>query len=324
MTVDQTLLVAVSVVFVLVTGANDGSALLSVGLPMTGLRTFTATVILVLLTMLVPLTLGTTVATTFTHRLVGFTGSDAEAMMAIAVLSCLVVVIVLTFAGLPTSLTLAVIGGVVGVGLGAGEAVDWPVVTTVLAIGVAAPVAGAIIAYLIAALYRLVPPHRLMSRTVVGLHRVAFTVQCVAYSLNDGQKMLAVLAVAFGATTAGQVEAQPQLLAIMGGGFAVGTLLGLPRVGMKLSNGLFAVRAPHTVAAELASGAAVLGSAAVGAPVSMTQSLTGGLLGAGVRDGSARVRWKAVVRMGMAWAITLPTTAAAGLIGGLILHEVRS
>lgn len=323
MDVDQVVLMVAAVVFALVTGANDGGSLLAMGLPVTGLRVGTAMAILVTLVVAVPPLLGTTVATTFTERLVGFEEGDARILMSIAVIASMLVVVALTWIGLPTSLTLAVIGGVVGVGLGSHTGVEWPMVTRVLLIGAAAPVVGALAAYLVSALYRVAPPHRMMAGTMILLHRVAFTLQCVAYSLNDAQKMLAMLAVAFGATGASGVAPEPALLAIMGAGFALGTILGLPRVGPKLSNGLYAVRGTHTVAAELASGGAVLASAAAGAPVSMTQSVTGALLGVGVGTGPARVRWPVVVRMAGAWVITLPVSAGLAWAACVVVEGVR-
>ncbi|HVL99017.1 MAG TPA: inorganic phosphate transporter, partial [Egibacteraceae bacterium] len=52
------------------------------------------------------------------------------------------------------------------------------------------------------------------------------------------------------------------------------------------------------------------GSAAVGAPVSMTQSVAAALVGAGMSYGHRRVRWRAVGRLGLAWLLTLPASAA--------------
>lgn len=322
MAVEQTVLIVVAVCFAVVTGANDGSSVLSAGLSLTSLRTATATVILVCLVVLVPALLGTKVATTFTERLVDFDGGDGARLMMVAVVAAVLVVAALARIGLPTSLTLAVIGGIVGAGLGAGVVVAWSTVGTVLLVGLAAPMVGGLLAYGISALFRLLPPNRGLSAAMDQLHRFAFAVQCLAYSLNDAQKMLAVLAIAFGAGVVGPVDAAPGLLAIMGVCFAVGTLLGLPRIGMKLSNGLYAVRAPHTVAAELAAGASVLASAAIGIPVSMTQALTGGLVGAGVGTGPARVRWKTAMRLGAAWVVTLPCSVALALIGAFALEEV--
>jgi len=323
-TVEHMILVAVAICFVVVTGANDGSAVLSTGISLSTLRTTTSAVILVGLVVIVPVVLGTKVAVTFTERLVNFERENAALLMSIAVISAVMVVGLLTLLGLPTSLTLAVIGGIVGVGLGAGLAVSWSMVVLVLAVGLAAPILGAALAYLVLGVLRLVPPARQLPGVMQMAHRIMFTVQCIAYSLNDAQKMLAVLAIAFGIGLGGPFDLDPLLLAVMGGGFALGMVVGLPSVGMKLSRGLYTVRMTQTVAAEFAAATAVLASAFVGVPVSMTQSLSGGLVGAGVGSGSARVRWKVAMGLSAAWIVTLPASLTLGLVGALLLNVVRT
>jgi inorganic phosphate transporter, PiT family len=63
----------------------------------------------------------------------------------------------------------------------------------------------------------------------------------------------------------------------------------------------------------------VLGTGAVGAPVSMTQAVAGGLVGAGGTRGWSRVRWRAAAQLGVAWVLTLPTAfGAAALTTGLL------
>ena len=103
--------------------------------------------------------------------------------------------------------------------------------------------------------------------------------------------------------------------------FAVGVALGLPRVARGLGNGVLAVRPFHAVAAELAAASAVLGTAAIGIPVSMTQSVAGGLVGVGVSQGYRRVRWLEAARIGAAWLITLP---ASVLLAATIAYLARS
>ncbi|HEX4813780.1 MAG TPA: inorganic phosphate transporter, partial [Nonomuraea sp.] len=98
------------------------------------------------------------------------------------------------------------------------------------------------------------------------------------------------------------------------------TLYGLPKAGRTLSRELIASRPTHGVAAELAAGVAVIGCAAVGMPVSMTQAIAGGLIGAGVARGLGRVRWYATVKIGAAWLLTLP---ASGLLGAGLAFVVK-
>jgi len=301
--------------FAVLTGVNDGGALLSTGLKVPGLPVRAAIAILVASVALWPLLLGAKVAGTLTHRLVAFTGPHAQPALAIGVLSTLALVLTLTWRGLPTSLMLPLVGGLTGSGLGFGLPIGYGYLALVLAVGLAAPFVGAIIAYALARLASRLPARPALAGGLARAHRLAFGLQCLAYAGNDGQKMLAVLAIA-GAGSVGAQWIVPITLT-----FAVGVALGLPRVARGLGNGVLAVRPFHAVAAELAAASAVLGTAAIGIPVSMTQSVAGGLVGVGVSQGYRRVRWLEAARIGAAWLITLP---ASVLLAATIAYLARS
>ena len=107
---------------------------------------------------------------------------------------------------------------------------------------------------------------------------------------------------------------------VIAAAFALGATLGLPRVVRTVGNGILNVRPTHAVTAEMSAALAVLGSSALGAPVSMTQAVSGGLLGAGVRESYRRIRWKVVRNLVAAWLITLPASAALGALAGIVLR----
>ncbi|MBF8188111.1 inorganic phosphate transporter [Nonomuraea sp. K274] len=293
---ETVVLIAVACVFAVVSGINDGGALLATGLKLPTVRPATGLLSLVVLVAVMPLVTHQ-VALTFVDRLATFHEPGGKIAMTIAVISALTVVTVLSAKGRPTSLTLAIVGALTGAGLGWGLPVSLTSVALVLAFGVAAPIAGGLLAWLlIQALVAVATARRLPQ-----LHRVGFLLQTVAYAANDGQKMLAVFMVAFGFS--GAPPAYTTLAAVL---FGLGTMYGLPKAGRALGREIIVSRPAHGVAAELAAGAAVLGSAAVGMPVSMTQSIAGGLIGARVSQGSAGVRWYAAAKIVTAWLLTLP------------------
>ncbi|GAA3243080.1 inorganic phosphate transporter [Actinocorallia longicatena] len=285
-------MLTVAIVFALVTGANDGGALLTNGLKLAVPRVWVLLTTLTVCVVAVPAFLTTAVASTFTDRLVSFA---SPVPVAVGVCSALAVVLVLTRAGRPTSLTLATVGGLTGAGIGAGLPVSYGWVGYVLAVGLAAPLAGGLLA---------APVVRMLNLDGLrGAHVLGFLGQCLAYAANDGQKMLAVFLI-----TAGSHLWVTPLIGLL---FAIGALYGLPRTGALLGGRLLAVRPVHAVAAEVSSAGAVLGSAALGAPVSMTQSMAGGLIGAG---GAGRVRWEAASRLVLAWMLTLPGAVALAAV----------
>lgn len=302
-------LLGVAVTFAVVTGANDGGAMLSAGLKVPSLPTSVAVAVLAGFVALVPLLISAQVATTLTSRLVTSRGGSLALMLGVA--ASVIVVAVLTSRSLPTSLTLAVIGGLTGAALGYGLPVAWGVVGTVLLVGLAAPLVGALLARVLYRVAHRVPQGGAGRNTILHSHRFAFGLQCLAYALNDGQKVLAVFAIALGV---GAAVAPGWLVAVIAVLFALGSMFGLPKMARSLNNGVLATRPFHAVSAQLAGTFAVLGSAAVGIPVSMTQAVAGGLIGVGSSEGHGRIRWNAARRMLLAWVITLP--ACVGVAAG--------
>lgn len=311
--------VLLAAAFAVVTGLNDGGSLLSTGLKVPSVKALNAVLLLAVSMVVVPL-VTTAVAEGFALKLVAFRGPDATLAVATAVVSSTVLVLALTRRGLPTSLTLALVGGLTGSGVGFGLEVSWPAVTKVLLVGACAPLVGCVLAYWFSRMMRFAPSAPPLNGAVYRMHRIAFGLQSVAYASNDGQKILAIWA-ALGIGTLTGVP-HPAILAGICGAFTVGVVLGLPRVARGLSNGVLLVRPAHAVSAEFASAAAVLGSAAIGVPVSMTQAIAGGLIGTGLSHGRSRIRWNEVSRIGFAWVITLPSSCLLAAVTALLLRRL--
>ncbi|MEV1174080.1 inorganic phosphate transporter [Nonomuraea sp. NPDC049784] len=304
--------VALAAVFAVVTGVNDGGALLATGHKLPTVRPCAGIAVMVAMNALVPL-LTHEVARTFTHRLAAFDGPGGARAVVVGVGAALVIVLALNHYGKPTSLTLAIVGGLTGAGLGWGFPVSAGSVALVLAVALVAPFAGALAAPLAS---------RLMAAVTTGAglrrwHWIGFILQCGAYAANDGQKTLAVFTIALGASGA------PLPVTLVAAAlFGIGALCGIRGTGRTLSREIIAARPLHGVAAETGSALTVMGCAAAGMPVSMTQALAGGLVGAGMAQGAGRVRWHAAAKIALAWLITLPSsavlaTAAAWVTRGL-------
>lgn len=314
-----------AVAFVLVTGANDGATLIGLGLRFPDVPGWLTAALLVAVLFAGPYLVGISVARTFTERLVAFGAAGGAAAFLAGVVTALVVVAVLTGRGLPTSLTLALIGGITGAGLGAGLPVSWSWVGVVLAAGAAAPVAGLVLGYLLGVLAARIPATRRMPRLVRAAHLLAYGLQSVAYAANDGQKMIAVAGVALavragGLDAVGEIDVPPPWMAALAGLFFAGALAGLRRVGARLGRGLALTRPPHIVCAEVAASGAVLGSVALGCPVSITQSIAAGVVGVAAREGVRRIRWQQVAGIALAWVVTLPAAMLLATVAGLVLR----
>lgn len=314
------LLLALALCFV--AGANDGSTLIALNLTNKAIGPFASIVLLAAVIALEPFVLGTAVATTVAHGLVSFAGQGGVQDVLIAVLVTLGVIVVLSRAGLPTSLTLALVGSIVGVGLATGRPVSWPTVRSALVVGVAAPMASAFVGWCVARWLGHVPWRAEVRRQTRVLHGGAFVLQAVAYAANDAQKLFAVAALATaGATGTVRVEPASQIaIAVM---FSLGILVGIRRYAGRLADRVMPVRETHAIAAKLGASASVLASAAIGLPVSMTQSATAGLVGAGMSEAITRVRWPRTVPIVGAWLVTLPAATVAAIVVVVAFQTVR-
>jgi inorganic phosphate transporter, PiT family len=316
------LLIVAALAFALVCGANDGAALIALNLNDDFVRPLWALLALSIVVALGPVLLGTEVATTFVHRLVAFEGDTGRSALLAAVLVAVTVVFVLQRQGLPTSLTLALTGAIVGVGLGSGLAIGWGSVLLTLLAGALAPLASGGLAFLAQRSLPLVPRRGGLHVRLAILRLGGFFLQCLAYAANDGQKMVAVLAVATGTVTPRLRLEVPELAAI-GVLFGAGTLGGIRRYGNALGRGIAPARPAQVGIAQLSSAVAVFAGAAIGAPVSMTQSTTAALVGAGASAAYRQVRWGQASRIVVAWVITLPASVAIAALFAAVAGWAR-
>ena len=94
----------------------------------------------------------------------------------------------------------------------------------------------------------------------------------------------------------------------------LGSVAGTATAAGTLGSGIARGGPYEEVAAQLGGSVAVLSSAAVGVPVSMTQAVSGGLVGTGLLRGLRQIRWRVAGQLAVAWMLTLPTAALAGVV----------
>jgi PiT family inorganic phosphate transporter len=117
-------LVVAALAFAVITGANDGASLVGTNLASKAFSPTAAIVLLVVAVIFGPFVLGTAVATTLARGLVGFEGRSGDVALFIAVVVAVGLVYGVGHFGLPTSVTHALTGAIIGVGLGAGQVRD--------------------------------------------------------------------------------------------------------------------------------------------------------------------------------------------------------
>jgi PiT family inorganic phosphate transporter len=310
-------LLAVPCVFGLVAGFNDGGSLLA---SFTSGRVIgpRSAVLLLLVVPLGPLVVGSAVAQTIGVSIVDLPTMGSVAFVGIVGVAVLVVLISWGLRA-PTSMTLALVGAMVGWALGAGVEVRWAGVARVV-VGIPLSVVGGGLLALI--LYRLVrtllggQAHRRML-LLARLQIASAAFQAFAYGANDMAKTVGLVAVARVLSDPGtRISFQDALpLGLAYASFACGAVFGGWRLARRVGFGIYRVRPVAAMAEQLAAGVMVAALAAGGAPVSSTQTINGALVGVGAAVRASAIRWGVVREMVASWFVTLPL---ALLLAGLL------
>jgi inorganic phosphate transporter, PiT family len=314
LTLDAAIPLIAPCLFGLISGFNDGGNLLA---SFTSGRVISPSVAAVLLLVCIagPLVLGTAVAQTIGTNVIDLRG-QGELGYVLIVVSPLTVVLLSWRFGIPTSMTLALVGGMIGWVLASGgrSVVHWAGVARVL-IGMPISVlGGGLLALLVYSVIRRLfgtQAHAALLQ-VARLQLLTAAVQAFAYGANDMEKSVGLIAVGISLTNQHPQVMFSSPLPIIGAFafFYVGALVGGWRVASRIGFGVLKVRPVQALAQQFASGTVVAVLAAAGAPVSMTQTIDGGLVGVGAAQRASSVRWGIVRELLFSWLLTLPLAVA--------------
>ena len=224
-------------------------------------------------------------------------------------------------AGIPSSSSHALLGGLAGAGLMAGVHVDWGLLgTRVLLPMLASPLAGFAGAWLLTAVLLRVFRSARHAAAVRGF-RVAQTVSAsamaVGHGLQDGQKTMGVIVLALAAAGVqpddGSVPLWVRL--VSAAALAAGTAAGGFRIIRTLARRVAPIDPVTGFAAEaVAAGVLYVTAGMLNAPVSSTHAVTAAVLGAGSTRGGRRIRWRSVRWILTAWVATPLATALVGAL----------
>jgi PiT family inorganic phosphate transporter len=224
--------------------------------------------------------------------------------------------------GLPSSSSHALIGGVVGatfVAAGAGAVFGDGILGKVLIPAVIAPVLAFAVGGLgIALCYWIVGRQR--PGPVVRGFRFGQVLSggmlALAHGTNDAQKTMGVITLALVAN--GNISADADVptwvVVSAASAIALGTYTGGWRIIRTMGTRIIKMDPAQGFSAQGAGAAVILASSHFGFPLSTTQVIAGGVMGAGAGKRFSAVRWGVAGDIVVAWLLTLPAAAA---IGGL-------
>jgi inorganic phosphate transporter, PiT family len=250
-------------------------------------------------------------------------GGDGLLLVLAALIGAMTWNLITWYFTIPSSSSHALIGGVVGatiVATASGE-VNWHnLVQTVIVPAVLSPfIAGGVAVIGTYMAYRLI--RRLGQKEARTGYRYgqicSASLVSLAHGTNDAQKTMGVISlalIAHGDISAAHFSVPFWVKLGCALSIALGTASGGWRIINTMGNRITNVESPQGFAAESSSAAVILASSYYGYPLSTTQVVSGGVLGAGLGKPGSVVHWNVIGQMLSAWVLTMP---GAGVLGGV-------
>jgi PiT family inorganic phosphate transporter len=263
---------------------------------------------------------GVAVAKTVGSGIVAPTLID-DAVIFGALMGAIVWNVVTWLAGIPSSSSHALIGGIVGAGVAkAGfDAVIWGGLNkTVLAIA-GSPLTGLFLALLLVLLTSWLFVRATPAFADGTFRRLQF-VSAALYSLghggNDAQKTMGIIAaLLFSHGMTGDKFDIPLWVALSCyGAMGLGTLFGGWRIVHTMGSKITRLTPMQGFCAETAGAITLFGATSLGIPVSTTHTITGAIIGVGASRRASAVRWGVARGIVIAWIITIPASAAIAAV----------
>jgi len=260
---------------------------------------------------------GTAVALTVGKGLVTLELITLSTVLA-ALLGAMTWSLITYYFGIPVSETHGLIGGIMGAALAAGgiQALYWEGLIKVLLAIVISPCLGFLCgAFLMGAIYRLLHTAnaRKMGLLFKNLQRFSAGFMAFSHGRNDAQKPMGILVMILALHYGWESPGIPLWVILTVGlaaglGVAAGGWRIIRTLGMKIAP----LRTEQGFAAETSAASVLQLASALGIPVSTTQVITAGIVGAGVARRVSSVRWNVTFDIVLSWVLTLPATVFLG------------
>ena len=270
--------------------------------------------------------MSTEVAKTISNGIVDDRMVTTEAVFA-GLAAAIIWNLVTWLAGLPSSSSHAIFGGLIGaVVVASGIAGVHPgvIVSKILLPALIAPlVAGLASTLATRAAYRITDHTAKHSANVFRQgQRISASMVALAHGTSDGQKTMGIITLVLVSSNYQAPGTGPKEWVIVAAALAIalGTYSGGWRIMRTMGKRLVDIQPPQGFAAETSAATAILASAHFGFGLSTTHVCSGAIIGSGV-GGRARVNWSIARQMLYAWLLTLPAAALVGALASWLAHQ---
>jgi PiT family inorganic phosphate transporter len=232
--------------------------------------------------------------------------------------------------GLPSSSSHALIGGLVGAGLAAGDSVKWhgiyeKVVLPMIVSPIVGFTLGGAFMLLLLWLFGRFSPRR-VNRGFRSVQILSSAAMAYGHGLQDAQKTMGVITLALIVSGHLASDAAVPYWVILSAATAIslGTLAGGMRIMRTLGRKVIKMAPMAGFAAPSVASPVRFATAHAGLPVSTTHIITTSVLGVGATKKLSAVRWGVAGNIAAAWVLTIPAAAAVGALFYVIGHAVIS
>ncbi len=316
-------LIALALIFDLLNGFHDSSNVVATPISSGAIPPRRALLLAAAAHFVGPFLFGVAVATTIGDELLVQDAITTTVVIA-ALVGAIMWNIFTWYAGLPSSSSHALIGGLVGAALveSGVEAIQLAGLTRIVVALLVSPILGLAIGYLV--MFITLSASRSATPKINDFFRRAQYVTLVGLALshgaNDAQKTMGVITL--GLVTAGVLDSfvvPIWVIFICASAIALGTALGGWRLIRTLGGKIFKVRPVHAFTSQIAGGAVIMAAAIAGGPVSTTQVMSTAIIGVGAAERANKVRWLVLRDLLVAWLLTIPASAIVAAAAMLVI-----
>jgi PiT family inorganic phosphate transporter len=227
-------------------------------------------------------------------------------------------------AGIPSSSSHALIGGLVGAGVthAGWNVIEWNGLGKTISAIFLSPSMGMVLALLLMIVVSW-GCRRLMPARVDSIFRRVQFISASALSIghggNDAQKTMGIITALLFAhgTLKGSFYVPLWVILSCQTAMALGTLCGGWRIVRTMGSRITRLSPFQGVCAESAGAITLFLATGLGIPVSTTHTITGAIVGVGAAKRTSAVRWNVAKDIVIAWFVTMP---AAGIIGAVFYY----
>ena len=257
-------------------------------------------------------------------------GGAGQVVVAAAIVGAITWNLITWRAGIPSSSSHALIGGLIGsviAASGTGALKFDGIVAKVLIPLVSSPILGIVIGFMLMVvllnIFRRMHPRRLNDR-FRRLQVISAAFMAFSHGSNDAQKTMGIMTLALIASGVLPHDAKIPLWVILLAATAIsfGTAAGGWRIIKTMGQRVVKLDPVHGFAAETTAATIILTASHFGMPVSTTHVISSAIMGVGSSDRFSAVRWGVAGNIIVAWILTIPASGSVAWLSWELLSRV--